>query len=314
MQALTDHIVAAAPSSDPSLDTVRVEHREPVRQLPASRGDRALRLEAGSVLRTQLRAALNDLADEMFQSLEARSESRRPLPATSAMPQEQAVHLRAALAAADQSHSSSSASDQGEAGDGGRTSQPLTQQWQVDERHAEDVVRQLNDQLNLMTRVLHQVTERCESSELEVQRLQAAVRQAEQQRGQDTARIDALTHECQSLSATHEWTRARLDEVETAASANAAQQARELAKAHATQHSLITSLERETRRASALEDELASARQRLESQAQQLASLGSAYNGLQQLLTRIMGEVNDAGDRLQRLVEHQAARFDALDV
>ncbi len=309
MQALTDPLFAAsqAPASAASAPTVRGESPRTSAKPRSERVD-----GADTALQAQVRAALNDLAEDMFRSIQAHEEQRRR-PARPAASQEQADHLRAALAAAQHV-------DVVDVGAGGDqepadtdadprfASRPFTE-----DSPADDEIRRVEEQRDLLTRVLRQVTERCESSERDVRQLQTALRQADEQRAHDTARIEQLTSECSALSASYEWTRTRLDDVENAASQSAAEQSRELDAAHAANRALTTALERHAQHSTALEAELASARVRLSRQAEQLVATGAAYDGLQQLLTRMVNGVSEAGARLQHLIEHQKSRVEHIE-
>ncbi|MFN7984095.1 MAG: hypothetical protein U0Q11_19785 [Vicinamibacterales bacterium] len=262
----------------------------------------------------RVRAALNEVADDIFRSLDAHDEERRRSSRAS-MP-EQAVHLRAALAAADQRADASdddgtvdAAFDQGSEA---RVDLQHAQHARSDD-HADAASIRRDDHADLLTRVLRQVTERCESSELEVQHLRAALRHAEARHAADAARIEQLTAERAAISANFEWTRTRLDEIETAASENAAIQVRALEAAQASEHSLTRALEQETRRSCALESRLAATTAHMARQADQLASVSAAYDGLQQLVTRIISGVGEAGERMQHLIEHQKSRLESLD-
>lgn len=226
------------------------------------------------------------------------------------MSQEQAVHLRAALAAAARTDAVDEADE--DVSDGGFESQSSSRPAEA--QHTDDFIRQVDDQRDLLARVLRQVTERCESSEVEVRRLQLALREAEERHARDGARVEQLTSDYDAMKTTYEWMRVRLDDVETAASATAETQARELDEAQTANRSLTAALEEETRRGSALDSELTTARDRLNRQAEQLASLSVAYDTVQQLLTRMMSGVSEAGARLQHLIEHQKSRVEHIDV
>jgi len=314
MQALTDPLITAARTSASADDAVPPSWTDS-KPSAASTLSRPEPLNARSALRVQVRAALNDLADDMFRSLDLHNEERRRRPSHTGVSQEQAqaLHLKAALDAAQQT-------DAGRVDDGAapdfecvereyRREAPISLS---DVRASGAAINQLEEQRDLLIRVLRQVTERCELSETEATSLRTALHQADARHAHDAARIEALTTQCQALRTTFEWTRARLDEVEITASEHAAVQGRELDAARAARLANFAALEEETRRSTVLERELASATTRMQAQSEQFLALESANAALQQLLTRIVSGVGEAGERLQQLMDHQKSRINQV--
>jgi hypothetical protein len=327
MQALSDWTFAAA-NSTTERDDLASALRQAELEAAQLRAERLQWQAARGLLETQLTDALNDVVVERRRTrdvLEDRTSSRAGLAGA---PQEQELQLRAALAAA-QSRVEASA-DAGEraqrdstsarsaatrldsrlqapdcANDQAtRLSHDATRLSVEDAVHAE-TTRRLTDERDQLTRVLHQVTGRCDAAEVEVRQLKAAARSGEERHERDTATIAGLRVECDSVKSTYEWTRARLDEIETAVAGERAAAAHESDLAREQLRRLRADLEAEQQRANALDGELAASKAAVERQSALLASLASDHSALQQLFTQILRGLGDADQQLRVLLERQ---------
>lgn len=129
-----------------------------------------------------------------------------------------------------------------------------------DAGQAESIRKELQDERDSLTRVLHSVTGRCELLEADVRRANAAARDALDRQSQDAAALTHLEAERTSLAQALEAVQAQVTEAVAALDTERAAWAHERDHAAAQRQQAFEALDAERERASALADELQAAR------------------------------------------------------
>jgi PAS domain S-box-containing protein len=196
----------------------------------------------------------------------------------------------------------------------------LEAQWNERIEQAETALRDLVEEREQLTRVIHTVTGRCDKAEAEKRRADAAWREAEARAEREAGvaaelsiERDDLTRSLEAARADLESIQSRFSSLETTYGEERNVWAGEAETARRTQRQLTTALESERSRAASLESSLASARSLIDEWSELQHSLAADRHAVLQLREDLLRFVADADGRCRALVEHQDAALARCD-